>query len=113
MTIECTENNPNDPGKFRTNADNEKDHICYRTYNTFLSKRIPNENEMESVLGKKKGKEGTFGANLELKELIKKMALSILNEQLADLMHKAISPIQSPKTFGGRVKSARARFLLG
>ena len=58
--------------KFATFHEKPKD----KTYNTFISKRIPDENkilfQIERVLSKrKKGKQKTFYGNLELKDLIK------------------------------------------
>ena len=52
LTIDCRDNIPNGPGKFKTNAKNEEQ-LCYfnekaneKTFNTFLSKRIPHEHEI-------------------------------------------------------------------
>ena len=62
ITIDRRTNILNGPVKPRTNAENEKKQLCYfnkktkdKTYNTFVSKRIPYEDKIlfliESVLG--------------------------------------------------------------
>ena len=53
LTINCCDIIPNGPGKFSTNADNEKGQFCYfnektkdRLCNLFLSKRLLHPHEI-------------------------------------------------------------------
>lgn len=79
LIIDCCQNIPDTPGKFRSNAGNEKGQICYfykktkdKMYNTIVSERVPEKNQIlfqiESALSKRKNvKDETFDANLEHK----------------------------------------------
>ena len=56
MTIDCSYKNKNEPGWYRSAADNADEQVCYfnkpndnEYYNVFLSKRIKAENFSEGI----------------------------------------------------------------
>ena len=77
LIIDCSQNITDTPGKFRSNAGNDKDQICYfykktkdKMYNTIVSERVLEKNkilfQIESALSKRKNvKDETSDENLE------------------------------------------------
>ena len=75
LTIDCSNVNKNGPGKYRTNADNPEEQVCYfnkasndQVYYTFMSKRIKSGNFEKGIYFKidrvqSKINKETFSAN--------------------------------------------------
>ena len=75
MTIDCSYQNKNGPGRYRSSADNPVDQVCYfnkpnddEYYNTFTSKRIKEEGNDNGIYFKiEKVRSRTDRENLMLK----------------------------------------------
>ena len=80
LIIDCSNVNRNGPGRYRTNADNPEEHVCYfdkasndQVYNTFMSKQIKSGNFEKGIYFKidrvqSKIDKETFSANKTLEK---------------------------------------------
>ena len=129
LTLDCSLNNINGPGIFRTDADKPDFQVCYfdvlneeQLYNEYISKQINNFEDNENIqfkiihLKSKINKEETFDATEELRTLIKdgsgsdrtnekrraRSVFNILNKKIVSELESIWKSRARPKFLFGR-----------